>query len=132
MDERTTGARTLVIKYGYLACLLYSCFLDFAANNLGDQFVRWTNDIFMFFDADYEVNIEPTYTCVTAERPVISPHHCWSVYEAAIESHVSRVKYSCYLLLVLEHFGCGACDVTSYLVRNNAGTYFFRGLLQRR
>jgi hypothetical protein len=36
---RTTAARTLVI-------------------NLGDQFVRWTNDIFMFFGADYEVNIE--------------------------------------------------------------------------
>jgi hypothetical protein len=62
---------------------------------------------------------------VTAERPMISCHHCWSLYEAAIESHISRVQYSCYLLLVLEHFGCGACDVTSYLVRNNAGKYFY-------
>ncbi|KAG2125792.1 hypothetical protein DEU56DRAFT_823781 [Suillus clintonianus] len=56
--------------------------------NLGDQFARWTNDVFkstvhrvanknivdrysiaLFFDTDYEVNIEPMHTCVSAERP---------------------------------------------------------------
>ncbi|KAG2337944.1 Clavaminate synthase-like protein [Suillus weaverae] len=60
--------------------------------NLGDQFARWTNDIFkstvhraanknmidrysiaLFFGTDYEINIEPIYTCVTAERPAIYP-----------------------------------------------------------
>jgi isopenicillin N synthase-like dioxygenase len=58
--------------------------------NLGDQFARWTNDTFkstvhratnkniidrysiaLFFGTDYEVNIEPIYTCVTAERPAM-------------------------------------------------------------
>lgn len=60
--------------------------------NLGDQFARWTNDIFkstvhrainknivdrysiaLFFSTDYEVNIEPIYTCVTAEKPAKYP-----------------------------------------------------------
>ncbi|KAG1739550.1 2OG-Fe(II) oxygenase [Suillus lakei] len=60
--------------------------------NLGDQFARWTNDVFkstvhraankntvdrysiaLFFGTDYEVNIEPIYTCVTAERPATYP-----------------------------------------------------------
>ncbi|KAG2054166.1 Clavaminate synthase-like protein [Suillus hirtellus] len=60
--------------------------------NLGDQFARWTNDIFkstvhramnknivdrysiaLFFGTDYEVNIEPIYTCVTAEKPATYP-----------------------------------------------------------
>ncbi|KAG2069026.1 Clavaminate synthase-like protein [Suillus decipiens] len=60
--------------------------------NLGDQFARWTNDIFkstvhrainrnivdrysiaLFFSTDYEVNIEPMHTCVTAERPAAYP-----------------------------------------------------------
>ncbi|KAG1884106.1 hypothetical protein F4604DRAFT_1735026 [Suillus subluteus] len=56
--------------------------------NLGDQFARWTNDIFkstvhravnrngvdrysipLFFGTDYDVNIEPIASCVSAERP---------------------------------------------------------------
>ncbi|OAX38440.1 Clavaminate synthase-like protein [Rhizopogon vinicolor AM-OR11-026] len=56
--------------------------------NLGDQFTRWTNDIFkstvhravnrngvdrysipLFFGTDYDVNIEPIASCVSAERP---------------------------------------------------------------
>ncbi|KAG1854112.1 hypothetical protein C8R48DRAFT_722353 [Suillus tomentosus] len=60
--------------------------------NLGDQSARWTNDIFkstvhramnknivdrysiaLFFGTDYEVNIEPIYTCVTAEKPATYP-----------------------------------------------------------
>ncbi|KAJ8583594.1 Clavaminate synthase-like protein [Rhizopogon salebrosus TDB-379] len=60
--------------------------------NLGDQFARWTNDVFkstvhracnrnavdrysiaMFFGTDYEVNIEPIYTCVSSENPAKYP-----------------------------------------------------------
>jgi len=60
--------------------------------NLGDQLARWTNDVFkstvhrasnrnvvdrysiaMFFGTDYEVNIEPIYTCVPSENPAKYP-----------------------------------------------------------
>ncbi|KIO16910.1 hypothetical protein M407DRAFT_33441 [Tulasnella calospora MUT 4182] len=56
--------------------------------NLGDQFARWTNDIFkstthrainrtgvrrysmpLFFGTDYDVKLEPIPSCVSAERP---------------------------------------------------------------
>ncbi|KIJ62668.1 hypothetical protein HYDPIDRAFT_135856 [Hydnomerulius pinastri MD-312] len=56
--------------------------------NLGDQFARWTNDVFkstvhrainasgserysmpLFFGTDYEVKLEPIPGCVTAENP---------------------------------------------------------------
>ncbi|KAG1739551.1 2OG-Fe(II) oxygenase [Suillus lakei] len=56
--------------------------------NLGDQFTRWTNDIFkstvhravnrngvdrysipLFFGTDYDVNVEPIASCVSTERP---------------------------------------------------------------
>ncbi|TFK48795.1 Clavaminate synthase-like protein [Heliocybe sulcata] len=56
--------------------------------NLGDQFARWTNDIFkstvhraanksgaerysipLFFGTDYDVRLEPIESCVSAERP---------------------------------------------------------------
>ncbi|KAJ6624378.1 2OG-Fe-II oxygenase [Mycena sp. CBHHK59/15] len=56
--------------------------------NLGDQFARWTNDVFtstvhrainrsgvrrysipLFFGTDYDVRLEPIPNCVSAERP---------------------------------------------------------------
>ncbi|PCH40421.1 Clavaminate synthase-like protein [Wolfiporia cocos MD-104 SS10] len=56
--------------------------------NLGDQFARWTNDVFkstvhrainrsgvrrysipLFFGTDYDVRLEPIPSCVSAERP---------------------------------------------------------------
>ncbi|EGN97900.1 hypothetical protein SERLA73DRAFT_74151 [Serpula lacrymans var. lacrymans S7.3] len=56
--------------------------------NLGDQFARWTNDVFkstvhrainrsgvrrysipLFFGTDYDVRLEPISTCVSSERP---------------------------------------------------------------
>ncbi|EIW81555.1 2OG-Fe(II) oxygenase [Coniophora puteana RWD-64-598 SS2] len=56
--------------------------------NLGDQFARWTNDVFkstvhrainrtgaerysipLFFGTDYDVNIEPIESCVSSDRP---------------------------------------------------------------
>jgi len=56
--------------------------------NLGDQFARWTNDVFkstvhraanrsggrrysipLFFGTDYDVLLEPIASCVSAERP---------------------------------------------------------------
>ncbi|KAI0274309.1 2OG-Fe-II oxygenase [Russula aff. rugulosa BPL654] len=56
--------------------------------NLGDQFARWTNDVFkstvhraanrsgsrrysipLFFGTDYDVSLEPIAGCVSAERP---------------------------------------------------------------
>ncbi|KAF8895248.1 2OG-Fe-II oxygenase [Infundibulicybe gibba] len=56
--------------------------------NLGDQFARWTNDVFkstvhrainrsgvrrysipLFFGTDYDVKLEPIPSCVSAERP---------------------------------------------------------------
>ncbi|OJA18276.1 hypothetical protein AZE42_04992 [Rhizopogon vesiculosus] len=59
---------------------------------LGDQLARWTNDVFkstvhraanrnavdrysiaLFFSTDYEVNIEPICTCVSAESPAKYP-----------------------------------------------------------
>ncbi|KAI0322083.1 2OG-Fe-II oxygenase [Amylostereum chailletii] len=59
--------------------------------NLGDQFARWTNDVFkstvhrainrsgvrrysipLFFGTDYDVRLEPIASCVSADRP---PHY---------------------------------------------------------
>ncbi|OAX38439.1 Clavaminate synthase-like protein [Rhizopogon vinicolor AM-OR11-026] len=58
--------------------------------NLGDQFARWTNNVFkspthrainrngvdqysipMFFGTDYDVNIKPIASCVSAEHPAM-------------------------------------------------------------
>jgi len=57
--------------------------------NLGDQFARWTNDVFkstvhrainssgmrrysipLFFGSDYHIKLEPIQSCISAERPL--------------------------------------------------------------
>ncbi|KDR82437.1 hypothetical protein GALMADRAFT_823330 [Galerina marginata CBS 339.88] len=98
MDGRWVDAvpipGTLVVKYGdflfhgRLAVVYMWLILSFLSSSLGDQFARWTNDIFqstlhrvinrsgvdrhsipLFFGTDYNVLLEPIPTCVTTESP---------------------------------------------------------------